>query len=157
MFKIIGRIIKWAFLCIVILTVIVIYQMSEEAGKKKESAFNLIERAKTDSNLAIKATPFEIWSLDKQNKFAGDEKYKDKLISVKGQIKDIDAVFSTPVLELDASSNLLNIYATLYLDFEGDQKELSAILSKLARAQSIRVLCYGKGGLRLKCYSNSFY
>ncbi len=157
MLKFLATIIKWTFLSVAVLTGIFIYQMSEENSNKKESSINLIERAKKDSTLALKAAPSEIWSLYKQNIFAGDEKYKDKLINIQGEVKNIDAVFSTPVIELDAATNIVNLYATVYLHFDGDKKILNSILSKIGRGQKVRLLCYGNGDSRLTCYKNSFY
>jgi len=156
-FKFLATIFKLAFLCVVVVAGIVIYQMSEESDKKKESTLDLIERAKKDPNLAIHVSPAEISALYSKNEFAANQEYKGKLVSIKGEVKKLDTILSTPVIELWAGTNLLNMFDSIYMDFKGDREKVTAALSKIEPGQKVRLLCFGSGGVHFDCHTSSFY
>jgi tRNA_anti-like len=155
-----SAILKIIIIGLIAFPIFFIFVVSSNSDKEEDTKKLLIERAKKDKNLAISATPSQISDLYDANEFAVDEKYKGKLVSISGNVKNLTTVLSTPVLEIDAEGSGLVaaiVQKRLYMDFNGDDAALRSLFAKISVGTKIRLLCFGSGGVHFKCYSNSVY
>lgn len=155
-----SAILKLFLIGVVAVPIFFLYSMSTNSHKEMDTRTALIERAKKDKSLAISVTPTQISDLYDSNKFAVDEKYENKLVSISGVIANLTKVLSTPVIELDGEGSGLIaaiVEKRIYMDFDGNEAEVQSLFAKLSIGKRIRLLCFGAGGAHFRCYPNSVY
>ncbi len=153
-----SAIFKLIFLGVIIVPILVMCTISKKLDNEEQVDSTLIDRAKINRSLYITVTPTQITDLYEENKFAVDERFEGKLVSISGTIRALTKVLSTPVMELDGEGSQVTFFPSrLYLDFSGDDAKIHSIFAKVRVGQAIRALCFGSGGVHFRCYSNSLH